>query len=88
MSGTFRRHFAYVIAICEMPRERCPIWPFTRQIFKWDIIDPVRSVDGSDPRQVLRRVRDQLKSNVEEFVEKTLPAFQPTLVTRSAAKTA
>ena len=72
VSETFRRHFTYVIAICEMPRERRPIWPLTRQIFKWNIIDAVTSTESSaHARQVLRRVREQLRANVEEFVQKT-----------------
>lgn len=84
VSETFRRHFTCVIAICEMPKERCPLWPFTRQIFKWNIIDPVTSMGSSDPRELLRRVRDQLRANVEEFVHKTLPTLQARSMTARA----
>src|SRR5690348_10937550 len=41
---SFRQHFVVVIAMCEIPRERCPIWPFSRNVFTWNIHDP--SVEG------------------------------------------
>jgi arsenate reductase (thioredoxin) len=76
VSETFRRQFTCVISLCEMPRERCPLWPFTRSLFKWDVIDPVKEA-GPDQRESVRRARDEIGPKVKELLEKTLPELRP-----------
>ena len=71
VSETFRRYFTCVVSLCEMPRERCPVWPFTRKLVKWNVSDPSKEAT-SDEREVLRRVRDEIGPKVKEFVKNTL----------------
>ena len=75
VSEAFRRHFTCVVALCDMPRERCPLWPFTRHMFRWDVIDPVESPKSPAADDVLRKVRDEIGVKVKEFVETTLPGL-------------
>jgi len=75
---TFRRYFTCVVSLSEIPRERNPIWPFTRKIIKWNVHDPATQ-SGSDQQEVLRRVRDEIGPKVKEFVESTLPEMGPNL---------
>jgi protein-tyrosine-phosphatase len=75
VSETFRRHFTCVVTLCEMPRERCPLWPFTRHIFQWDVADPVQSPKSPVADDLLRKVRDDIGVKVKEFVETTLPTL-------------
>jgi arsenate reductase len=78
IKDSFKRHFVCVVAMCEIPRERCPIWPFTRAIFTWNIHDPA-SPNGTAAHTLenLRRSRDEIAANMKEFIAQTLPTFQP-----------
>jgi arsenate reductase (thioredoxin) len=66
---SLQEHFAYVITVCDSSRERFPVWPFTRNIVRWNLIDP-ETVNGSpdQQREVFRRVRDEIARNVKEFL--------------------
>lgn len=77
VSETFRRQFTCVVALCEMARERCPLWPFTRHIFRWDVAEPVKSPSpkGAVEDDLLRKVRDDIAAKVSEFVATTLPSL-------------
>ena len=76
VSESFRRQFTCVISLCEMPRERCPLWPFTRWLFRWNVHDPAKEPASSELDSV-RRARDEISPKVKELVEKTLPELQP-----------
>ena len=67
-------HFSYVITVCDASRERFPVWPFTRNIFQWNLVDP-ESVIGppEQQREVFRRVRDDIARNVKEFLAQARP---------------
>jgi arsenate reductase (thioredoxin) len=58
-----------VIAICDTAKERSPIFPFTLHLRQWSIVDP--NTAGCLPEQrteVFRRVRDDIKNKVAEFI--------------------
>jgi thioredoxin type arsenate reductase len=74
IAESLKDHFACVVTVCDAVRERFPVWPFTRNIFHWNLADPA-AVQGSveQRRQVFRSVRDQISRNVSELVTLTLP---------------
>lgn len=62
-------HFGYVVTVCDLARERAPIFPFTPHLLHWDLEDPVSAKGSEEERkQVFRRVRDQIRVNVEDFL--------------------
>ena len=71
---SLKEHFSYVITVCDASRERFPVWPFTRNIFQWSLVDP-ESVNGptDQQREVFRRVRDDIARNVKEFLAQARP---------------
>ena len=73
----FKEHFSYVVTVCDSSREKFPVWPFTRNILNWNLIDPEKVNGSMDQRkEVLRQVRDEISWKVREFVAKTLPQVQ------------
>ena len=66
---SLKEHFSYVITVSDNSRERSPVWPFTRNLFHWNIADPER-VNGSSEqkREAFRRVRDEISWKVREFL--------------------
>lgn len=74
---SLQEHFSYVITLCDASRERFPVWPFTRNIFQWNLVDP-ESASGSpeQQREVFRRVRDDIARNVKEFLAQARPRLK------------
>jgi thioredoxin type arsenate reductase len=64
-----RDHFAYVIGVCDMAKERCPIFPFAFRHVKWSLEDP-SAISGSVEVRLsaFRRVRDRIADNVRLFL--------------------
>jgi len=74
VAESLKDHFACVVTVCDAVRERFPIWPFTRNIFHWNLADPAAATGSPEQRrQIFRSVRDQIKRNVGELVTLTLP---------------
>ena len=64
-----KEHFAYVIGVCDMAIERCPIFPFAFKLLKWDIESPSAATGSREERlAVFRRVRDHIEQNVLDFL--------------------
>jgi arsenate reductase len=63
-----RRHFGYLITVCDHAAANCPIFPGVATRLHWSLVDPAAAV-GSDAErlEVFRRVRDELKRLIEEF---------------------
>ncbi len=72
VAQSVKERFGYVIAICDTAKERSPIFPFTLHLRYWSIVDP-SSAGGlpAEKTEVFRRVRDQIKGNVEQFIADT-----------------
>ena len=64
-----KEHFAYVVGVCDMAKERCPVFPFAFRYVKWSLEDP-SSVSGSLENRLsaFRRVRDRIADNVRLFL--------------------
>lgn len=73
VAESLKEHFSCVVTVCDASKERFPVWPFTRNIFHWSLLDP-ETVEGSmeQRREVFRRVRDEIKAKVREFATQTL----------------
>jgi len=72
VASLFRETFRYAVAVCDEPRERYPVYPFTRNVVRWSVPDPeVAATEPEARKQVFRQVRDQIRSRVEELIETT-----------------
>jgi arsenate reductase len=69
VAEVFKEHFAYVVGVCDMDKERCPVFPFTYELLKWNIEDPV-ATQGPDRERIatFRRVRDSIEQKAREFI--------------------
>ena len=68
IASLFHETFRYAMALCDEPRERCPVFPFTPNLIRWSIRDPELATGGREVRkQGFRRVRDQIRAKVEEL---------------------
>jgi arsenate reductase len=66
--------FEYVITVCDNARESCPVFPAATQRIHWSFEDPA-AVDGPEPVRLaaFRRIRDQIREKLQEFVTGRLP---------------
>ena len=73
VAESLKEHFSCVVTVCDASKERFPVWPFTRNIFHWSLLDP-ETVDGplEQRREVFRQVRDEIKAKVRNFAAQTL----------------
>lgn len=64
-----KEHFAYVITVYDEAKEKAPVFPFTVNLMRWNLTDPAKvGVSGEEKREMFRRVRDQLRDRVSDFV--------------------
>jgi arsenate reductase (thioredoxin) len=72
IAQSVKERFGYVIAICDAAKERSPIFPFTLHLQQWSIVDP-NTADGLPEQrtEIFRRVRDEIKEKVREFIADT-----------------
>jgi arsenate reductase len=72
VAQSVKERFGYVIAICDTAKERSPIFPFTLHLQHWSIVDP-NTADGLPEQrtEMFRRVRDEIKDKVGEFIAGT-----------------
>ena len=67
-----KEHFAFVITVSDMAKERSPIFPFTPHLMHWDLPDPIRgNASPEEQKQALRHVRDAIHAKVESFLSDT-----------------
>jgi arsenate reductase len=75
VAQSFKERFLHVIAISDTATERSPVFPFTLHLRHWDIADPNTPVGLSEQRtEVFRRVRDEIKDQVSQFIADTAQA--------------
>ena len=61
--------FDYVITVCDHAREHCPVFPAATQRIHWSFDDPAAaSGDEATRLAVFRRVRDELRARLREFI--------------------
>ena len=61
--------FDYVITVCDNAREQCPVFPAATRRVHWSFDDPA-AAGGDDAARlaVFRRVRDEIRARLREFV--------------------
>lgn len=61
--------FDTVVTVCDRARESCPHFPNAAKVLHWSLEDPAEA-DGTEEEKlaVFRRVRDQIRARIEEFV--------------------
>lgn len=67
------RHFDYVITVCdEASGEKCPFFPGMKSRIHWSFADP-SAFEGTHFEKMVRTrlVRDNIKKQIERFVEET-----------------
>lgn len=70
VASLFRENFHYVVTLCDESRERHPLYPFTRNLIKWSVLDPeVGAGEPETKKQASRKVRDQVRNMVEKLIE-------------------
>jgi arsenate reductase len=69
VAESLKEHFGYVITVCNMARERAPIFPFTPNLLHWSLEDPGLATGSSEEKKkVFRRVRNEMQAKVREFL--------------------
>ena len=65
-----------MITVCDNAREHCPIFPETYKYIYWNIQDAA-AVQGTEEEKLaaFRKVRDEIASRVERFVQETQPVL-------------
>lgn len=72
IAHSLKQHFGHVIAICDEAKERSPIFPFALGVLHWNIVDPNSATGLPDQKtEAFRRVRDEIKDKVRQFVTDT-----------------
>ena len=67
-----KEHFAYVITVGDLAREKAPVFPFTPNLVRWSVYDPESAQHSAEEKKnVFRRVRDEIRAKVESFLSET-----------------
>ena len=75
------RRYHYVIKVCDqLNGQKCPIFPATEDVLNWNHEDPA-SYNGNDEERLLaaRRIRDQIKHDVQYFINEHILGFSSVL---------
>src|SRR5579862_5636202 len=66
---SLKEHFAYVITVCDMARERAPIFPFTPNLLHWSLPDPALITGTTrQQREAFRSLREEIRTKVQGFL--------------------
>jgi arsenate reductase len=67
------QEFDYVITVCDNANEQCPVFPGKTERIHWSFEDPA-AVQGDEPARlaVFRRVRDEIKSRLQDFIHRSI----------------
>jgi len=70
-----RERFDYVITLCDQANEICPVFFGGTRRLHMGFPDPAAAGGGEDGRrEAFRKVRDQIRKEVEDFLRKEDPA--------------
>lgn len=63
------QEFDYVITVCDNANEKCPVFPGKAKRIHWSFDDPA-AIEGDEATRlnVFRRVRDEIRGRLREFV--------------------
>ena len=69
VASLFHDTYHCVVVLCDEARERYPVYPFTRNLVKWSVMDP-EFVAGEDAKRLaFRHVREQMRGRVRNLIE-------------------
>ncbi len=61
--------FDYVITVCDNAKENCPVFPAKTTRIHWSFDDPAEASGGEEEKlAVFRRVRDEIRGRLREFI--------------------
>lgn len=85
---SLKEHFEYVVSICDPAKERCAVFPFTRNLLRWEVNgSAVGGLSPPEERDRLRYVRDDIEVKVHSLLVRTLyPALLNSSVARVVAE--
>lgn len=64
------QEFEYVITVCDNANEQCPVFPGNTKRIHWSFDDPAAAEGDEESRLgVFRRVRDEIRHQLQLFVE-------------------
>jgi protein-tyrosine-phosphatase len=61
--------FDYVVTVCDLAKEACPVIPGARRSFHWSIPDPAAAEAGEDSIAVFRNTLEDVRDRVTTFVQ-------------------
>ena len=63
------KEFDFVITVCDNANEQCPVFPGKTKRIHWSFEDPAAAEGDVEERlRVFRRVRDEIRGRLEDFV--------------------
>ena len=66
--------FDYVITVCDVALAACPRFDHSKRQLHWSITDPAElEAAGVVSIEAFRAGRDQLRSRIEDFIQRELP---------------
>jgi arsenate reductase len=72
------RLFTYVIPVCDAATQTCPIFPGFYTTLHWSFEDPAGFTGTHEERLAkTRRLRDEIRKKVEEFIEEASSRPRP-----------
>jgi len=70
MDQFLNEEFDYIITLCSHAATACPIFPGQGKRIDWSFEDPAAAIGTIEERLVVfRRVRDEIKNSIEEFLK-------------------
>ena len=70
MDQFLNEEFDYVITLCDHAAMACPVFPGRGKRIDWSFEDPASAIGTIEERFVVfRRVRDEIKEKIEEFLK-------------------
>lgn len=70
MDEFLNEEFDYIITLCDHAAMACPNFPGQGKRIDWSFEDPAAAIGTIEERlAVFRRVRDEMKSKIEEFLK-------------------
>jgi arsenate reductase (thioredoxin) len=60
--------FNFIITVCDNANEQCPVFPGKTKRIHWSFADPVAVQDDEARLAAFRRIRDEIRDRLNEFV--------------------
>ncbi len=65
------RQFDFVISVCDLAQQACPVWPANVRRLNWPFPDPAKSNRGDESLGEFLSVRDSIRRRIENFLRAT-----------------